>query len=106
MTLALCANMDGSIKIKPVLIGKAKSPRPFRRIVPARYVWYGHSTNAWMTTPLFNRFLSDFDAEMSRRRIPKALLVLDNAPAHLQLPSTNLCRTVVAFLPPNTTSIT
>ena len=64
VTLALCANMDGSIKIKPLFIGKAKSPRPFRRIVPARYVWYGHSTNAWMTTPLFNRFLSDFDAEM------------------------------------------
>ena len=64
VTLALCANMDGSIKIKPVLIGKARNPRPFRRIVSTRYVWYGSSTNAWMTTTLFNRFLCDLDTEM------------------------------------------
>ena len=62
--LALHANMDRFIKIKPVLIEKAKNPCPSRQTVHTHYVWYGSSTNAWMTTTLFNRFLSDFDTEM------------------------------------------
>jgi hypothetical protein len=47
VTFLLCANADGSNKLKPLVIGKAQNPRAFKNAqIP---VDYKASKNAWMT---------------------------------------------------------
>ena len=57
-----------------------------------------------MTTELYNEFLRAFDKEICARGLQQALLVVDNAPSHVERPATKLARTKLVFLPPNTTS--
>ena len=57
-----------------------------------------------MTTELYNEFLSAFDKEVCAHGLQKALIMVDNAPSHVERPATKLARTKVVFLPPNTTS--
>lgn len=51
ITFLACTNANGSHKIKPLVIGKAKNPRSFKNVnIP---VDYDCSKTAWMTSSIF-----------------------------------------------------
>lgn len=107
VSVAVCANADGSDKLKLLVIGKSKKPRCFKQMNVGHYCDYRFNTKAWMTGLLFNEWLEDFNSLM-RSRNRHVLLLLDNAPSHL-LPEDEdgkpaLSNVTIHFLPPNTTS--
>lgn len=57
ITFMLCANADGSNKIKPMMIGKAAKPRCFSGF--RNPSGYDHSANAWMTSAIFRNWFQD-----------------------------------------------
>lgn len=54
ITFLACANATGSHKLKPLVIGKAKSPRSFKNYNCP--VHYKNSKSAWMTAPIFKEW--------------------------------------------------
>ncbi|XP_064417988.1 tigger transposable element-derived protein 4-like [Latimeria chalumnae] len=100
ITLLVGSNMDGSEKLKLLVIGKAKQPRCFKG-VKALPVDYEGNTKAWMTGDIFKDWVITFDRKMQRQK-RKVLLFVDNCPAHPHID--NLQATTMVFLPPNTTS--
>ncbi|XP_014451818.1 tigger transposable element-derived protein 4 [Alligator mississippiensis] len=101
LTILLMANMDGSDKRKPLVIGKSKNPCCFKN-VKSLPVYYTANKKAWMVGAVFEEFVRDFDAEMHTQKRRVALIV-DNCPAHPASIS-GLKAVQVVFLPPNTTS--
>ena len=113
VTVLFCVNKTGSHKIKPLCIGKFQNPRFFshinRKMLPLSYDF---SRNAWMTSTIFeNWFHKEFVPAVRKhlrqqRLEPKALLLLDNCPAHP--PASSLVsrdgKIRVSYLPKNTTS--
>ena len=103
ISLGLCANADGSEKLMPVLIHKAKKSRSFSNgFNPQNYVEYYSNTKAWMTSVIFEQFVDKLERKM-RRSKRKIILLVDNAPS-LSVQGLDLCYVCVEFLPPNTTS--
>lgn len=51
ITILMCANANGTNKIKPLVIGKAAKPRCFNEFDSP--LEYDNSKNAWMTTHIF-----------------------------------------------------
>lgn len=101
LTLLLCCNMEGS-QYKPLIIGKHKKPRCFGNINLDDFnIKYDHSTNAWMTRNLFQKWLLGFNEDM-KNESKKVLLLLDNAPSHI---CEDLSNVEVLLLPKNTTPI-
>nr|XP_014352132.1 PREDICTED: tigger transposable element-derived protein 4-like [Latimeria chalumnae] len=100
ITLLVGSNMDGSEKLKLLVIGKAKQPRCFKG-VKALPVDYEGNTKAWMTGDIFKDWVIKFDRKMQRQK-HKVLLFVDNCPVHPHID--NLQATTMVFLPPNTTS--
>lgn len=102
ITVALCSNADGSHKLKPLVIAKAKKPRCFGRDYdPNIYVTYRWNKKAWMTGLLFIEWLTEFNSQM-RLQGRHIVLLLDNAGSHTVPPP--LSNIKVHFLPPNTTA--
>ncbi|XP_071056565.1 jerky protein homolog-like [Onthophagus taurus] len=108
VTIMPCANTNGTHKLKLLLIGKARSPRAFKNVdLP---LVYKSQNKAWVTKEVFRStkewFHNDFGPEV-RRLPPKALLILNNAPAHG--PNENLASSdaliQTLFLPPNCTPL-
>jgi hypothetical protein len=58
LTINLCSNMSGSNKITPLVIGKSKKPRCFKRISKNQTlkVDYDYSKKAWVTTFIYKRW--------------------------------------------------
>ena len=89
VTINLCSNASGTIKLPVHLIGKAKRPRCFRKVdmnlLPVKYT---NQKNAWMTTDQFHEwFHHDFVPHVREKlkslgEKPKAVLVLVNCSAH------------------------
>ncbi|XP_041364446.1 tigger transposable element-derived protein 6-like [Gigantopelta aegis] len=103
ITVALCANSTGDIKIKPFVIAKARRPRCFGRdFNPEVYVRYRNNKKAWMTSDLFCNWLRAFDRQMKSRG-RKVILLVDNAASHA-CGNLALGNVKVHFLPPNTTA--
>jgi DDE superfamily endonuclease len=101
LTVAFCANADGTDKMKPFVIGKYLNPRCFKNInCNSLGIIYEANKKAWMTAVLFQQWLKAFDIKMTGR---KTILLLDNAPSHI-VGNLNLRNTTIHFLPPNTTS--
>jgi len=75
-------------------------PRCFGKQRPVGVKWHANK-KAWMTTKLFQEYLTDLDDSM-RRQNRHILLFLDNAPVHKD----NRCYTNITlkFFPPNTTA--
>ena len=104
VTVLLGANMDGSHKLKPLLIGKYKNPRCLKHIQREDLpVVYDNSKNAWMTSEIFGDFLKRFDRAMGKEK-RKVLLLLDNCSAH-GTSNVRLKNVKLYYLPPNTTSV-
>jgi hypothetical protein len=98
LTLLLCANASGTCPLKPLLIYHSENPRAFTKknskgqktetIMKKLPVIWKSNKKAWMNVQLFtdwvnNHFaprVAEFLAKQGRPK--KALLVLDNAPAH------------------------
>ena len=69
ITVALCANATGTIKIKPFVIAKSKRPRSFGiSFDPEVYVRYRNNKKAWMTRDLFTDWFVDFDWQMHLKK--------------------------------------
>jgi hypothetical protein len=114
VTLNLCANASGSIKLAVQLIAKSAKPRCLRNIdmtkLPVRYC---NQRKAWMTCTLFKEWFHTDFVPFVRAKLnelgqqPKALLLLDNCSAHPEecdmVSDDGLIRTL--FLPPNVTAL-
>ncbi|XP_054276524.1 tigger transposable element-derived protein 6-like [Macrosteles quadrilineatus] len=100
ITVLLCANSDGTDKLKPLVIGKAKNPRCFKNVksLPTEYE---ANNKAWMVSGFFSSWLKNIDKAMKKKN-RKILLFIDNCSAHKDIPP--LKNVKVQFLPPNTTS--
>lgn len=101
LTVLICANMTGSDKKKLLVIGKSRNPRCFKN-VKSLPVDYTANKKAWMTSTIFEEEIRKWNNKL-RRSNRKILLVVDNCPAHPELP--NLTNITLVFLPPNATSI-
>lgn len=111
VTFLCCTNADGSHKLKPLVIGKAKNPRAFKNVqLP---VEYRSSSNAWMTTTIFQDwFHSSFIRQVRRflksEALPeKAILIVDNATSHGndEALMSDDRQIITFFLPPNCTAL-
>jgi hypothetical protein len=103
LTLFLVANMDGSHKLRPVVIGTAKKPQCLKRYnmgVADLPVMYFSNTKAWMSMNIYEQFMERWNRKLyyQKRHI---LLFLDNASGHSSATYSNIR---VEFLPPNTTA--
>jgi hypothetical protein len=67
VSLLLGSNMDGSEKLKPLLIGKFKNPRCFKGI-KSFPVTYKFNKRAWMTGEIFIDWLNDLDKKNHQRK--------------------------------------
>ena len=67
---------------------------------------YTHQENAWMNSVIFNNYLEKLDKRLSSLLEPgkKALLVIDNCPAHPPSLVSNYTNIDLKFFPPNITS--
>jgi len=100
VTLMVCCNMDGG-KEDLLLIGKPKKPRCFKNLQQLPLT-YDFSSNAWMTSRIWERWLRVLDLKFHRQK-RKVLMLVDNCSAHTQVDG--LKSITVKFLPPNTTSV-
>ncbi|CAG8742791.1 2285_t:CDS:2 [Rhizophagus irregularis] len=65
LSIALCANADGSHKLPPLIIGKYANPRCFKNInIRNLSMTYRNNNKAWMLTTLFQDWLRDFDRQI------------------------------------------
>lgn len=99
ITILFTCNADGSKKWKPFVIGKSLKPRCFKgKDLPTEYT---ANKTAWMTSKIFQKYLSDRNRELAKKN-QKILLLMDNFSGHTPL---KLSHIEMMFLPPNTTSI-
>jgi hypothetical protein len=118
LSALLCANSDGSHKLKSVVVGKAKNPRALKNLKETDLpVIYKAHRSAWFSCEIFSSwFHSNFipsvkSFQMKEKGVlqkdVKALLLLDNAPVH---PSEDLLvssdgKIKCCFMPPNTSAL-
>ena len=97
VTALVCANMDGSDKRPLLIIGKSRMPCCFKNVaqLPTPYM---NSSNAWMTSTLFNKWLLDFNRDMVKEDRHIALVV-DNCSAHLKSIGAELSNITSFFSP-------
>ncbi|KAJ8865955.1 hypothetical protein PR048_033479 [Dryococelus australis] len=94
LTVLLCCNMDGSDKMKPLVIGKFKKPRCLEDIIlPCDYDF---NEEVGMTTAVFMKWLSRFDAKMGAVD-RKVILFVNSCLAH---PASDRLRNVELVIVP------
>ncbi|CAF1076189.1 unnamed protein product [Brachionus calyciflorus] len=101
-SVAVCSNADGSDKRRLVVIGKFAKPWCFGKFDPSTIVEYYSNAKAWMTSKIFNIWLTGFNKKM-RNENREVLLLLDNASSHKV--EGEYSNVKVYYLPPNTTSM-
>ncbi|CAG8782224.1 12389_t:CDS:2, partial [Dentiscutata erythropus] len=84
ITVALCANADGSYKLNLLIIGKYAKPRCFKNVkISSLKITYYNSAKAWMLTTLFQKWLRDFDFQITKKhRDQPVLLILNQCSSH------------------------
>ncbi|UYV73153.1 hypothetical protein LAZ67_10001978 [Cordylochernes scorpioides] len=100
LTVLLACNMDGSQKLKPLIIGKSEKPRCFEGIKSLPTL-YRSNKKSWMTTELFNEWLTSVNSDMKKQK-RKILLFLDSCPVHNNPPPLDHVKLI--FFPVNTAS--
>ncbi|UYV83402.1 hypothetical protein LAZ67_23000901 [Cordylochernes scorpioides] len=118
LTLLLCANASGDLKVKPLLVYHSENPRAFKKHKVQKSqlnVLWKSNTKAWVTRLLFVEWMNEafgpaVKKYLSKKKLPlRALLVMDNAPAHPPSLKDHLLDEFkfieVRFLPPNTTPL-
>jgi len=108
LTLMLTANMDGSEKLKPLIIGKSASPRCFQGLNRANLPGtYRANANGWMTGIIFKEWLMQLDRRMKSEK-RNIIMFVDNFAGHS--PNKNeseyvLSNIKLAYFPANCTSV-
>jgi DDE superfamily endonuclease len=83
LTYLFTANADGSLKLPPLIIGKAKRPRAFGKQTALEHGFcYRNNAKAWMTAALYQEWLIDWDQKL-RDEGRKILLLQDNFSGHI-----------------------
>ena len=104
LTLVLCCNASGSVKVDPLIIGTAKKPVCFQDGPPQ--ISYINQKNAWMDRIIYrywwNRVFLPAVREFTA--LPVAL-IMDQCSGHDSTVTDSLGQVTLYFLPPNTTSI-
>ena len=100
VSIMLCSNMDGSEKLKPLIIGKSKKPRCFASFKMLDSITYCNSKKAWMTSSIYTDWLMNWNRRLKSKN-RKILLILDNCPAHKCIEV--LSNIEIKFLPKNST---
>jgi hypothetical protein len=110
--LLLGGNVEGDIKLKPLLIYHTQNPRALKGQNKASLpVTWQSNKKAWVTIPVFSdyitSYLSPFIASYCAKNNldNKCLSIIDNAPGHPINVEDYTSNIKVVFLPPNTTSI-
>jgi hypothetical protein len=103
-TALICVSMTGE-KMKPMIIGKSANPRSFpsNNLTHQKYFYYESSSNAWVTSAIFLRYLLILNVKFRAEGRFVALL-LDNCSSH-HIDEALLTNIKLFFLPPNTTAI-
>jgi hypothetical protein len=58
ITIGLACNADGSERLEPFFIGKAKKPQCFKKGTPEQCgFYYQNNQKAWMTAVLFEEYV-------------------------------------------------
>ncbi|KAL2610444.1 hypothetical protein R1flu_029017 [Riccia fluitans] len=110
ITVVLTANMDGSMKLPPLIINKYSKPHALasRNISnPANLgvVWHANRLT-WMSITLFEKFLQDFESRMLFAGKKRVLLLMDSAHSHkFSNVEKDLKITVVKFVPATTPGV-
>lgn len=117
LSALLCANTDGTHKLKSITIGKSKLPKSVKEDTCTLPVIYKPSKDVWFTRELFSEwFFQNFVPEVKHFQLNvlrfqeedvRALLLLDSSPVH---PSTELLtsedgRIKCIFFPHNTSTL-
>lgn len=118
LTLLLCGNASGDFKLKPLLVYHSENPRAFKRnhvIKSQLNVMWRANKKAWVTRQIFTEWVHkvfgpSVKTYLQEKQLPlRALLVMDNSPAHppgLEETLIHECSFIsVMFLPPNTTPL-
>nr|XP_060485053.1 tigger transposable element-derived protein 7 [Panthera onca] len=117
LSALLCANADGTHKLKSIIIGKSKLPKSVKEDASTLPVIYKPSKDVWFTRELFSDwFFQNFVPEVRHFQLNvlrfheedvRALLLLDSSPVH---PSTESLtsedgRIKCLFFPANTSTL-
>ncbi|KAM6168259.1 tigger transposable element-derived protein 1-like [Erethizon dorsatum] len=118
LTLLFCANASGDFKVKPLLVYHSKNPPAFKKckVQKSQFnVMWRSNSKALVTRIFFIEWINEvFGPAVKKYLLEKnlplrALLVMDNAPAHPPGFENDLLEELkfikVKFLPPNTTPI-
>ena len=83
LTYAFTYNADGSEKLSPIIIGKAKKPQAFQKKSGKQLgFYYRNNAKAWMTSALYQEWIQEWDSEL-RSKNRKILLLQDNFSGHI-----------------------
>ncbi|XP_064414835.1 jerky protein homolog-like [Latimeria chalumnae] len=113
VTFLFTCNKTGNHKLTPLCIGKSRQPRCFHHTnMKSLPIKYKKSKKAWMTGDIFKdwffkSFVPSVRCHLRSKRLPeKAVLLLDNCPAHPPAESLKTSDGNIKFfyLPKNTTS--
>ncbi|XP_026482715.1 tigger transposable element-derived protein 1-like [Ctenocephalides felis] len=112
LTLLLGSNVEGDLKLKPLLVYRSENPRALKNYVKSTLpvIWKANP-KAWVTSIVFEEwftkhFIPEVKQYCSNNNLAyKALLILDNAPGHPVRIADIHPQIKVVFLPPNTTSL-
>ena len=104
LTVLLCANATGTVKISPVVVGSAKKPRCFTNERPC--LPYFSQCNAWCDKAIFRRWWHEVFLPEVHNLTPKPIaLILDIFSGHDEGCADPLQQVKIFKLPPNVTSI-
>lgn len=98
----LYCNWSGSENLKPLVIGKSKRPRCFKRVNSLESD-YEVNKKAWMTSAIFEQWLLKLDKCKNEMK-PKIILFIDNCIAHPSSIQKKLKFITLAYFPSNMTS--
>ena len=103
-TALMGCNMDGTHKLPLLILGHFKKPRCFNhQIIPVKYE---ANKNAWMTSAIFEKFLSDWNEQL-KTEDRHILVVIDGATGHKKdKKAFEMSNIEFLYLPSNTTSLT
>ena len=84
LSIMLCCSATGE-KLKPLVIGNAARPRAFKQnsVTPDNPpVTWKHNKKAWMTTAVFEDWLTQLSETMKKKK-GRIILFVDNATSHV-----------------------
>ena len=111
MTLRLGSKAAGDLKLKPLLVYHAKTPRAIKGYSKAHLPVAWHSNKkGWVTRIVFEEWFTGYfgpavKGYCRRNNLEHKALLLDNAPGHSPNLDDLSDYVQVTFLPPNTTCL-